>query len=543
MASKKKNKPVAVVAGDVMIDWNLAVDRDRVVAVRSWAEAGNVRGVPQRGGAWLLEDLVRHLDAEHMYDVRGIPDHDDVHQTYTVTRRASDGVLRIHEFVGVQHREKMPPRLVANDDPAAAIVALLDSDLDFDSTREAWPKAIVEKKRNPWVVLKTSVPDFRQELWSHLVDEHADRLIVVMTVEDLRRKEMRLIRRLSWERTAQDLVTELQKSAALQALRRCRHLVVSFGTAGAMLVPRDEDPQLVFDPAAMEQEWAPEKNPSGSMIGYATVLAAVVTHEVMLHYDHPQIADALPRAILRMRTLFENGYGKDDKNPHVDLDAIAAPDMKGKKKPVLSTAVLREPARRSWTILEDRLNRVAKNIPGGKVEDALYELAARVAVFGPEEALAEVPQLRIGNLFTVDREEIESYRSIKALLSEYVEGTQSEPVSIAVFGSPGSGKSFGVKEIATAVGGKKKITPLTFNLTQFARAEDLRGAFHQVRDVSLRGEIPLVFWDEFDTTYGDKALGWLRYFISPMQDGLFQEDQITHPIGRSIFVFAGGTAT
>jgi hypothetical protein len=65
-------------------------------------------------------------------------------------------------------------------------------------------------------------------------------------------------------------------------------------------------------------------------------------------------------------------------------------------------------------------------------------------------------------------------------------------------------------------------------------------AFHQVRDIGLSGKIPLVFWDEFDTTFGDHEFGWLRYFLAPMQDGAFQQGQITHPIGRAIFVFAGG---
>jgi hypothetical protein len=37
-------------------------------------------------------------------------------------------------------------------------------------------------------------------------------------------------------------------------------------------------------------------------------------------------------------------------------------------------------------------------------------------------------------------------------------------------------------------------------------------------------------------------LGWLRYFLAPMQDGAFRQGQISHPIGRSIFVFAGGTS-
>jgi len=63
-----------------------------------------------------------------------------------------------------------------------------------------------------------------------------------------------------------------------------------------------------------------------------------------------------------------------------------------------------------------------------------------------------------------------------------------------------------------------------------------------VRDIGLSGAVPLVFWDEFDTPFEGNALGWLRYFLAPMQDGSFQEGQITHPIGKAIFVFAGGTS-
>jgi len=555
-----KGEKTIVVAGDVMIDWNLSVDRDKIVALRSWADAGNVRRVAQLGGAWLLEDLIRNFGAKanskRRYRTLGtdrpkLPSLpvEGIHQTYSVVMPASDDVLRVHEFLGVEKSDPMTPVKILKDDPKAIVVALLDSDLDFDRTPASWPLAI-KGDQHPWVILKTSVPDFQQDLWQHLSEKHNDRLIVVMTVEDLRRKEIQLIRRLSWERTAQDLVRELKKSPALQALRKCRYLIVSLGPAGAMLFPRDEgdeDAQLIFDPAIMENEWAPEKKPTGGMIGYSTILAAAVAHEIMIHPEFPQLADALPRGIAGMRALFENGFGpsqqqsKENQSLEVDLGKIAKAALERRK--IVSTVRVPQGTSRSWTILEERLKRSAKNFPSGKVEDALYELAARVAVYGPEQALSDVPQLSIGKLFTVDREEIEAYRSIKLLLTEYVQRTPSEPLSIAVFGSPGSGKSFGVKEIVLSIDSKKKITPLTFNLTQFASATDLRGAFHQVRDVSLRGEIPLVFWDEFDTSYGVQQLGWLRYFISPMQDGLFQEDQLTHPIGSSIFVFAGGTAT
>ena len=48
----------------------------------------------------------------------------------------------------------------------------------------------------------------------------------------------------------------------------------------------------------------------------------------------------------------------------------------------------------------------------------------------------------------------------------------------------------------------------------------------------------MAFWDEFDS----QNYQWLQYLLAPMQDGAFQEGQITHPIGKCIFIFAGGTS-
>jgi hypothetical protein len=92
-----------------------------------------------------------------------------------------------------------------------------------------------------------------------------------------------------------------------------------------------------------------------------------------------------------------------------------------------------------------------------------------------------------------------------------------------------------VKQIANEIFGKAAW--LEFNLSQFADS-DLIGALHQVRDKVLEVGIPVVFWDEFDA----RQYHWLQYLLAPMQDGRFQEGQLSHPIGHCVFIFAGATS-
>ncbi len=256
----------------------------------------------------------------------------------------------------------------------------------------------------------------------------------------------------------------------------------------------------------------------------------------------PDIGAGIMRGLSAMRHLLRVGHGAADGGDG-GADRIARqgfppePVVEDLLKPSCRYRIADVPATvasagksKAWTIVSGE--------PGGAAARPLYGLARRVALFGPRALVDELPYARFGKLLVVDRVEIESLRGLERLIKGY-ERTQrpSKPLSIAVFGAPGSGKSFGVKQIAKTVLGDA-VPILEFNLSQYSDPGELIGAFHQVRDKVLGGTTPVVFWDEFDS----REYMWLQYLLAPMQDGAFQEGQVTHPIGKCVFVFAGGTS-
>jgi hypothetical protein len=157
------------------------------------------------------------------------------------------------------------------------------------------------------------------------------------------------------------------------------------------------------------------------------------------------------------------------------------------------------------------------------------------------------PIIQFGKLLAVERSDIETFRSIYNLIKNYVEqegmdGAATRPISIAVFGPPGSGKSFAVKEIAASINTaeRKPLEEIEYNVAQFRSIDDLGDAMMRLTSLRAQGKIPLVFFDEFDCGFRGEQLGWLKYFLAPMQDGSFFGARQTIEFGRAIFVFAGG---
>ena len=566
-----------VVTGDVIMDWNLALENDYKTDP-FWKERGETRTYLQRGGAALLADLVvrcakkvapawtvcqtgtPHKPGEvHVRDP-------NYHHAYTLwTRQTYDKqrpedkkkAWRVETFLGLDPASKLLPlpenQCVEEDNADACVVVLDDANLGFRYHDALWPLAIKETGKRPWIILKMAQPVAKGDLWERICKNHADRLITVAWIEDLHLSGAIVDRGLSWERSVQDVLWELAGNEEINALALCKHVVISFGSDGALLISRSREGGeqivkrfLVFDPKGIEGTWR-ERYP-GDTKGSTACLTASLVYQVMCNPQEPNIENGVRLGLAAMRTLHQNGYGRgsadtfqaDLKFPHAkiakdltgstDTSAFYVADVTDAVQPIARDGISADSSsfHRPWTILRD------------SYKDNLYSVAEQVVLKGPDKALKQVPRGEFGKLVTIDRQEIESFRSIRNLVIEYRESPPPHPLSIAVFGPPGSGKSFGVKEVAKSLF-PGEIKKREFNLSQFHSRDDLHAAFHEVRDVSLTGKIPLVFWDEFDSEFDAQSYGWLKYFLEPMQDGTFLEGQVSHPIGQSIFVFAGGT--
>lgn len=441
------------------------------------------------------------------------------------------------------------------------ILVIDDAGLDFrcESSRARWPHALTSAKKSAalrWVVLKLSGSPGGGALWPALVDRYADRLVVVMSANQLRCDHVKISRGLSWEATVEDLLAAVREDPVLQPLRRARYLVVTFHCDGALCLDLQERRQntdgypslLAFDVARAEGDWE-ESQGAGKVFGYLSCVTAAIVAELRTARPdtRPDLGNALVAGLAACRELRLLGHGPapfpekgEPKNspvpyptPGFPTTSVAAAMWKASEEFSVARFPRQIANRGRWMLLDEtrsRAKEAVRNAPH-------HQIALSIAIRGPQ-AIGCFPLARFGGLRTVDRQEIESLRGIQQMIRAYRQApVNTAPLSIGVFGTPGSGKSFGVKQLAKAVlGDDARI--LTYNLSEFHDTGDLVGAFHEVRDNTLFGATPVVFWDEFDSN----SYQWLRWLLAPMQDGTFRDGQLSHPIGKCIFVFAGATS-
>ncbi len=523
--------PAIAVAGDVTVDWTIVTPpgtSSNLQLAYLWEREGTVTVSAMAGGAALIASLARRLSGDTLASP-ALPDgalndprFATAPRTFTVWKSyplrigSTESRWRLAEFLGWLGTVEGG---AAERVPAAPVVVLDDADLGFRGRPESWPVGLEDAGRVRHVVLKMATPIGSGPLWDHLVEVAGDRLTVYITLGDLRKEDAAVGQALSWERTASEVVAAVLRRPDLG---RAKRVVVGVGLAGAVIIEPGGESSLVYDARNLEGDW--EAAHPGTPYGAGSaVVAALATSLVREDPDH--VSRAVTDGLLLARRLHEAGLAVSPEG-HPSLD-VASPTSEGPGP----FAIGRVPDDASWSLLREHGNGEYRAI------------AERVLLEGEGPAAAGVPVERMGSWASVDRAEIESMRSIRNIVSEYLALTRRlRPLSIAVFGPPGSGKSFAIKQMAGQwVASGLPIKTLEFNVSQFTSEDALAAAFQRVRDCAVEGAFPLVFWDEFDSARNGQELGWLAQFLAPMQDGSFLEGALTRPIGSALFVFAGGT--
>lgn len=543
-----------VIAGDIAIDWigwDNPPDESGALSTtgtQNWKFWPGLWMSCQEGGVLLLKSFLRDApwdtgEEPHIisYSLRStperIPPSDIIHsnailEKFPIEKGEKHLVWRVKHFCGFAGPKEFKNYPFEGDDRQPDIIVLDDCGNGFRYHSEAWPSSIRDGKDVPLIVLKMSRPLMDGDLWKKIQERDTNNIICIVSAKDLRQSGIFISHSLSWERTVSDFLWQLKTNENLKPLASARHLIIRFGIEGVLYYQNtgsNISADLIFTPKVFEDS-AYDVFP-GDMQGFFDAFTACLVFHTR-DWEGRVPLEAIKEGITAQWRLYRFGFGPGEKEPKQKYRCIY---QQTPGDPKIEHIVVPEAVKYfydpsgTWTILG--------SIPSEGIEN----IARDYILEGNSSELDKVPVGTWGKLITLDRQEIESYQSVRNLILEYSKNQSiRNPLCIAVFGPPGSGKSFGIKQIAASL----RVSPMkemVFNLSQFDSPDVLPMMFHKVRDEVLKGITPLVFFDEFDTSLKKQELGWLKYFLAPMQDGEFLDGEGMHPIGKAIFIFAGGT--
>jgi hypothetical protein len=490
-----------------------------------------------------------------------------------------DSVLRVHEnytslSTGTANLlDDLTRTLASTTDPD--ILVVYDQDPRFHEALESAVKQTSISHRPVLIIAlaetihEESLAAIRQKL-SARTDT-----VVVVTATGLRKHGLNIVEYGSIEQTVRE-VFEYSTTQPLETiLQESDHLIILFEETGAIYIRRENETlrgSIHFCPnfdriAQMDYE-VYGRSPGRVAIALASVVRQV--NAQMKAQTPLDLTPAVRLAVAAYNVHFALGF--DRSNPFSTMEKALSYDRRCDLKSRLENQDRDKRDKEFFVSSLDfpvkdtlkRWTRLDAVLPATKPED-LKKVLHHIVTNGPEEAFREredvtksppvaatpwfpasvitCPYLEVGRIKTFDADEIAGFAALARLIRKYLRDEKwATPLSIAVFGEPGSGKSFSVKELLKSI---NPATPaaLTFNLAQFDSVALLTEAFHQVQDRALSSDaVPLVIFDEFDSNFEGK-LGWLKYFLAPMQDGSFRGQSGEYRVGRAIFLFAGGTST
>lgn len=410
-----------------------------------------------------------------------------------------------------------------------------------------------------------------QELGKRIRARGVKPSIIVTNTASLDNLGVTLHRGSSWERFADDLCLELSRNPAsnlIELLRSCHYVVVRGSDPATALVTMDAAKLIALGIHRCDVYYpvAPRVVPlshEGYLVGGTNLItsaisAAIIKGDGQIGRLADHIIQGVTRGVQRnilfeQRGYFDSERKRVDPKWHVNLVHQAA-DKGTADKEELKIAAVTVGKHPTWSLTQKRIE-VFKHDKGTVIDDLVPEKqlrlarAALVASYlvrnGVQNAAQkfEFPFAQLGDAFVVDRFEYEQYMEMQAAMRSYVlrKGADGRPLSLAVFGRPGAGKTFGVKQLPKTIGVQGlKPEPIEANVSQFETLDDLAMVMQKARDAALNSQVPLVLWDEFDCECDGKPFGWFRYFLAPMQDGTFKQGQLTFDIRSAIFVFIGG---
>jgi hypothetical protein len=128
------------------------------------------------------------------------------------------------------------------------------------------------------------------------------------------------------------------------------------------------------------------------------------------------------------------------------------------------------------------------------------------------------------------------------VVSHYVSRLRvSRSLNVLMGASPGSGKSFLIKQITEQLSNDQnidfKIDFTEIYVPSLRGLDDLIDVFRHVQSSNLSGRMPLVLFDEVDTQIDSRHV--FPYFLAPMWDGSFHYGKESFALGKVVFFFAG----
>ncbi len=550
------------IIGDITRDFHYIRRDTSACNDRRWNSDANIDSFPQYGGTHFIGTLLeKGLKVE--VDHYNPPNIDDIKMvsSFSLLKKSekNNDIYILEKFLGIENFHKFDNKYYTSLQDDANKINSSQRKLLIINDADSYFKTLVDFYKNidfdvhKIIIYKTIQPFRDNALIDQLLDKVSSKMILVIPIDEVRKYAAQISQGLSWESTAEDLDKEISRNKDLKVLKKPRYVIVSLYENGAYIRKNISDDDylstLIYTPEGYERSL---ENEEGAIPGSSSLLVAGIAYSLRTSgyafSDNGKIDNALKigvkKGVNASRYKKETGIiaTKIDHTRteyHYPIKNICS-YLKKSPKGIFNRDIPKNPLS-PWCILQPPKDSQQKI----KFEE-YYQNSADIVKNGlTADSLKEIPIGKFNKINTVDRKEIEGYRSIQLLIQEYLsrssilldDGTEAniKPLSIAIFGASGTGKSFGIKQVVDSF--KKAISVQEVNLSQVTHLENLLIEFHKIRDKNLKGKVPLVIFDEYDTNYNEINFFWCSYFLGPMQDGVYRAENILHPIGKAIFVF------